>query len=130
MKLKVISSTKNIFESDNIVELYAPCTEGIVGILPGYTNFISTLEIGVLKINDGKEIFKIILNGGMIQVVKDVILVLADEAMHTDALIKDEIEKAINDAQKKIASKIEPSELIRLEKQLRYEKFKEQQLGS
>jgi len=130
MKLKVISSTKNIFESDNIVELYAPCTEGIVGILPGYTNFISTLEIGVLKINDGKEIFKIILNGGMIQVVKDVILVLADEAMHTDALIKDEIEKAINDAQKKIASKIEPSELIRLEKQLRYEKFKEQQLGA
>jgi F-type H+-transporting ATPase subunit epsilon len=129
MKVKVISSTKSIFESNDVSEIYAPATEGIVGIMPGHTNFISTLNIGLLKIKVGNVTTKIVLNGGMIQVVKDVVLVLADDATPSEALIKEEIETAISNAQKMMSSKIEPSELIRLEKMLRYEKFKEQQLG-
>ena len=128
MKVKVISSSKNIFEGDGVTEVYAPATEGIVGIMSGYTNFISTLNIGVLKIKQGSQITKIVLNGGMIQVVDDVILVLADEASQTDVLVKEEIEAAIENAQKQMASKIEPAELIRLEMMLRYEKFKQQQI--
>lgn len=128
MKIKVISSSQHIFESDDVSEVYAPASEGIVGILPGHTNFISTLNIGVLRIREGKEVHKIILNGGMIQVVKDEIMVLADEAIKSDALVREEIEEAISSAQKKLSAKIEPGELIRLEKQLRYEKFKQQQM--
>ncbi len=130
MKIKVISSSKNIFESADVSEVYAPATEGIIGIMPGHTNFISTLNIGLLKIKEGKEVKKFILNGGLIQVVKDEILILADDAMPSEALMKEEIDAAISNAQKQLAAKIEPEELIRLEKMLRYEKFKEQQLSS
>lgn len=130
MKIKVVSSSLEIFASNEVKEVYVPTTEGEVGILPGHVNLVSTLEIGELKIRMGKGDKEIILNGGILQVKDDEVLVLADEASLSDELVKEEIDEAIISAEKQMSGKLEPAELIQLEKRLRYERFKQNKLPS
>jgi F0F1-type ATP synthase epsilon subunit len=77
----------------------------------------------------GNDWQKYVINGGFVQVVRDEVLILADDALQAEALVKTEIASAISNAEQKLASKLEPAELIRLEKILRYEKFKSQYVG-
>lgn len=129
MRIKIVATSKEILAKEDIKEVYVPTTSGIVGILPHYTNYVATLEIGEVKVRIGDDWQKFVINGGFVQVVKDEVLILADDAMQTDALVKSEIAEAITNAEQKLSSKLEPAELIRLEKILRYEKFKSQYVG-
>jgi len=130
MKIKIVSSSAELLTLEEVKAVYAPTSDGVVGILPGHVNLVSTLEIGELKIKAEKEEKTVILNGGIIQVKDDEILVLADEASLSDNLIREEIDIAVENAQQQLAGDLEPSELIQLEKKLRYEKFKQQKLSS
>src|SRR3972149_9775158 len=119
MKIKVISSSREIFASDEALEVYVPATIGITGILPGHAKFISTLEIGELRIKLPEETRRIALNGGMVQVINNEVLILADEATLAEELVKEQIEAAIARAEQQIAGKLQPAELVQLEKILR-----------
>ncbi|MEI7579618.1 MAG: ATP synthase F1 subunit epsilon [bacterium] len=124
MKLTVISSSQNILDQDGVTEVSAPTTEGMIGILPGHVNLVTSLQIGELRAKVDNKWIKIILNGGILQIANDQVTVLADEASLSEVLVKEEIEAAIERAEKQIASKLPAVELIELEKKLRYEKFK------
>ena len=100
MKLKVVSSSKEIYASNEVLEVYLPSEEGRIGILPGHVSLISALEVGELKIKLKDKSKSIFLNGGIIQVKDNKILILADEATHSPELIKDEINTAIKNAEK------------------------------
>jgi F-type H+-transporting ATPase subunit epsilon len=127
MKIRVISSSGEIFQSDNIKDVYAPAFEGEVGILPGHINYVSPLAIGEMRIRLGNgETKKIVLSGGIIQSKDDEVTVLADEASLSTELVKEEIAEAIKRAEEKLSGPLAPSELIQLEKLLRYERFKQQ----
>lgn len=129
MRIKIVATSKEILATDNVAEVYVPTTSGIVGILPHYTNYLATLEIGEVRVRIGNDWQKYVINGGFVQVVRDEVLILADDALQAEALVKTEIASAISNAEQKLASKLEPAELIRLEKVLRYEKFKSQYVG-
>lgn len=128
MKLKIISSTKTIFEGEEVSSLYVPGGAGAMQILPMHANLVSTLSIGEVSFtyNSNKEEY--FLNGGFIVVKKDEILILADDVQAADELVSTEINEAITKAEQKISSGLAPSELIQLEKQLRYERFKRERL--
>ncbi len=124
MILKIISQTEKLFE-DEVKEIYAPTTTGEIGILPKHSNLITLLDIGILKVKLKNSKVKLIpINGGLLKVSRDEIIVLAQEATLPEHIIEKEIDEAIENAQKKISSKLPPSELIQLEKQIRYEKLK------
>jgi F-type H+-transporting ATPase subunit epsilon len=127
MLLKIIASSKNLYEGE-VLEVYAPATKGTMGILQNHENMISTLEVGEMKVKtkDGEEIF--VLNGGFIEIKDNVIIVLADEAQAAKDLVEDEVANAIKLAEEKKGAELPPAELIRLEKQLRYEKLKKKVL--
>lgn len=124
MNLKIVSATKSIFEG-KILSVTAPTTNGTVQILPHHIEFISTLEIGELCISTKKEEKYFVINGGFIQVQDDNIIILANEAESSSSIIKSEIDEAIRKSNEKIASDLPSSELIQLEKQIRYEKLKQ-----
>ena len=137
MTVKVVSSVQEIFTTTEAKEVYAPTSAGIVGILSDHTNYIAPLEIGILRIkysvtgNNGNDIEQqIVLNGGIIQVMDNEVLVLADEATKTEEIIRSEVDQAVKNAQRKLAAPLEPEELIKLEKLLRYEKFKQEHISS
>jgi len=91
-------------------------------------NLVSSLGMGDLRFSkDGKEEI-LLLNGGFAVVKQDEVLILADDADHPAELIAQEIEESIENAQKQIENVTSPAELIQLEKQLKYEKFKKDRL--
>jgi F-type H+-transporting ATPase subunit epsilon len=96
--------------------------EGQIGILPGHVSMVSALKLGLLKIimADGTE-EKIVINNGLLVVNKNEVNILAEMA---NSLVNEQIEVAIHDAEEKLATTLPPNELIELEKQLRYERFK------
>lgn len=129
MLVKIVAPNREILAADNVDEVYVPTSSGIVGILSDYTNYLASLEIGEVRVRTAKDWQTIIINGGFVQVVNNEILILADDAMKPEELVKAEIENAIENAEQKISGKLEAQELIRLEKRLRYEKFKSKFVG-
>lgn len=124
MNLKIITQTKDLFKGKvDFVSVLS--TTGRIGILPNHTELISTLDIGEAKITkpNGKSI-NIALNGGLIIVKDNEITILTNEAALGREIVEKEIEKAIEMAQKKMSSDLLPSELIQIEKQIRYQKLK------
>lgn len=123
MKLTIISQTKKLYEQD-IKMVTVPGKEGELGILPGHVNLISILDTGEVKIKEKDKEVTFVINGGIIEIKNDELIILANEAALAPELVAKEIDEAIKMAEEKRRGLLEPTELIQLEKQLRYEKLK------
>jgi len=128
MNISVISSSENLLQLDNINEVYVPTSDGTIAILPGHMNLITTLDIGELRIKSDDVCHNVLFNGGILQCQGDEILILVDEASLSDDLVAEEIDQAIELAEKQISSTLKPSDLIQLERKLKYEKFKRERV--
>lgn len=129
MKIKIIASSGVLFESNDVDYIHVPTTDGQIGILPKHMNLVSTLEIGEIVLKERGMTHYILLNGGLLQVKNDQIIILANEATMKSTLVKSEIENALKQAQEHLASgSVPPAELVQLERKLRYEKFKYKQI--
>jgi F-type H+-transporting ATPase subunit epsilon len=129
MKVTVHSSAKKIFESKAVDYILLPGTSGESGILPGHAPLVTTLEVGVLKLREGDHEISIAINGGFARVAHDEIFVLADEAQLAAELVTQEIQEALKRAQEKMSGPLEPTEMIRLEREIRYHKLRQEMSG-
>lgn len=125
MKTKIISQTKIILETEADM-VTVPTTSGIIGILPKHENLISVLDIGELKVKNGQDVKSFVINGGLVKVNGDDVTILVNEAVPTAEIVRQEIDKAIEQAEKQKVEIKDPTELIQLEKRLRFERFKKQ----
>lgn len=125
MEVRVVSQTKKLFSADDVDYLTVPSVKGSIQIFAGHYNMVSMLDLGVMEIvSKDKEKTNIILSSGFIEVNNDQITVLADSADLSQELIREQIEAAISRAESQISGPLPATELIQLEKQLRYERFK------
>jgi F-type H+-transporting ATPase subunit epsilon len=123
MKLKIISQTKKLYEGEaDSVSLNT--SEGMIQILPKHIDLISTLDIGEVKYVLQDVSSSIVINGGLLVVNEDNILILANEAYMSQELIDMDIDNAIKMAQDKKSSFDNPADLVQLEKQLKFERLK------
>ena len=124
MDIKIISQTEKIFEG-SCKQVTVPTRMGVITILPHHTNIITVLDIGLLLmvLEDGSK-KEILINGGILEMVNNKINILANEADLREDLVEKEILDAIEAAQRKMSADISKADLIRLERQLRYHKFK------
>ena len=76
MKLQIITPDKELFSGET-TSLVVPGTDGEIGILNNHAPLLSSLKKGELKVkvNDKDELFKI--NGGVVEVVNNNVIVLA-----------------------------------------------------
>ncbi|MBP9759196.1 ATP synthase F1 subunit epsilon [Candidatus Dojkabacteria bacterium] len=132
MRLKIVTASKTLLDIEHVIQVNIPGIDGILGILPGHINIITPLQIGTLVYKTSETDRKVIaIKGGIAKVKGDYILILADDAELSDDLIKEQIEESIKNAENKISSgNLEYTELIMLEKQLRYERLKMMHLDS
>jgi len=124
MKVKILSSVKQILESDKVSELSIPTKSGIIGILNNHQDLVTSLDIGELVVKEGESMRKIAISGGFLSVKDNNVQILCDDAIMEEEIVLAEIAKAEENAKLKLSGKLPEKELIELEKQLRYEKFK------
>jgi F-type H+-transporting ATPase subunit epsilon len=124
MKVKILSSVKQILVSDKVSELQVPTKIGIIGILNNHQDLVTSLDIGELVVKEGESSRKIAISGGFLSVKDNNVQILCDDAIMEEEIVLAEIAKAEENAKLKLSGKLPEKELIELEKQLRYEKFK------
>jgi len=85
MHVSVISAERSVFdgEADAVV---APAFDGLVGILPRHAPFMTLLGEGVVKISQsGGKLTRLQVMGGFLQVVSNVVRIVARRAVPADS---------------------------------------------
>lgn len=127
-----INSARKSSNFSEVKSIFLPSLTGLVEILPDHMPLITELEQGEIRLNlsDGKDL-SFLVSRGYARIKENEIVLLLDEVDQADELVKEEIERAIESAQTMMSqSEINPTELIQLEKRLRYEKFKLEKVGT
>jgi F-type H+-transporting ATPase subunit epsilon len=79
MRVSVISAERSVFdgEADSVV---VPAYDGLVGILPRHAPFMTLLGKGILTISGSGGINRLQVAGGVLQVARDVVRIVAGSA--------------------------------------------------
>lgn len=79
MRVSVVSPEQVLYQGD-ASSVVAPAYDGQVGILPRHAPFMALLGEGTLAIRNGDEESRFAVSGGFIQVVGNVVRVVAERA--------------------------------------------------
>ncbi len=124
IKVRIISQTKPLFDAQ-CSSVTLPTATGQITILPNHASLITLLDMGqvflTLADSDTKEM---LISGGTASFSNNELTLLTEDGVASDELIKDEIEEALKNAREQKSAQLDPTELIQLEKQLRFEMFK------
>ncbi len=77
--------------SEDVDEVIAPGYEGEFGVLPEHTQYLSILNIGVLRYRKGGQTHKVVLGGGFAEVTPERVVVMAETAERAEEI---DIERA------------------------------------
>ena len=79
MRVSVISAERSVFEgeADSVV---VPTYDGLVGILPRHAPFMTLLGKGIAKISGSSGVTRLQVTGGVLQVARDVVRIVAGSA--------------------------------------------------
>jgi len=80
--------------SEDVDEVIAPGYEGEFGVLPEHTQYLSILNIGVLRYRKGGELRKVALGGGFAEVTPERVVVMAETAERAEEIDLDRARRA------------------------------------
>ena len=76
MKLQIVTPDKELF-SGEVESVVLPGTDGLIGVLNNHTPMVTSLKEGKIKINVDKEEKFFDVNGGVVEVLKNNVIILA-----------------------------------------------------
>ena len=79
MRVTLISPDRSLFDGE-ASGVVAPAFDGFVGILPGHAPFLTLLGTGTLTVTTGGGTSRFAIDGGILQVINDVVRVVAERA--------------------------------------------------
>lgn len=88
--------------SEDVDEVILPGYEGEFGVLPGHTQFLAILNIGVMRYRKGSATETIALGGGFAEVTPDRVVVLADTAERADEIDVERAQRARDRAEARL----------------------------
>jgi F-type H+-transporting ATPase subunit epsilon len=97
-QISVISPEKVLY-SGEAVHSVIPGSDGYFGVMANHAPLIAELGIGVLKIENGSETHRIVIDGGFAQIKGNVVNVLANSGETEKDLKKDLVNKMLEAAQ-------------------------------
>jgi F-type H+-transporting ATPase subunit epsilon len=105
LNLNIVTPSKTVFTGD-VKAVTVPGTDGSFQVLKNHAPLISTLEIGVVKIEmlDGSTAFYS-TGGGTVEVLNNKITLLADSVEKSDEIDPDRARAALNRAKQRLEEK-------------------------
>ena len=77
--LRVVTPDKQVVREE-VEEISAPGKEGALGILPGHAPLLSELKPGEMAYRQGKDLQRLAISGGFMEVLPEQVTVLAETA--------------------------------------------------
>ena len=93
IRLELVTPERLVL-SEEVAETVLPGYEGEFGVLPGHTQSLAMLNIGVMWYRKGSEINKLALGGGFAEVNHDRVVVMADTAERADEIDVERAQRA------------------------------------
>jgi F-type H+-transporting ATPase subunit epsilon len=88
--------------SEEVEEVTAPGAEGEFGVLPGHTQFFTTLKIGEVAYRQGKEERHLAVTEGFAEILPDRVTILAEAAESAPEIDVDRARQAKERAEKQL----------------------------
>lgn len=98
LSLEIITPEKTIVK-DEVDVVEATGAEGEFGIMPGHTQFLTTLKIGEIRYKKGSETVYLASSGGFAEVVEDKVTLLVDTAERAPDIDVERAKKAMERAE-------------------------------
>ena len=80
MHLEILTPDNKVFNGE-IASVNLPGSDGYFEVFPKHAAIISTLEKGAIKVNTGSKIEEFVVDGGVVEVLNDNIIVLAESLL-------------------------------------------------
>ena len=79
LTLEIVTPDRSLVR-DDVDEVQVPAAEGYLGILPGHTPLLATLQVGEVTYRKGSEVTKLAVAFGFVEVLPDRVTILAQIA--------------------------------------------------
>jgi F-type H+-transporting ATPase subunit epsilon len=103
LKLDVVTPERRVLAGD-ADEVIAPGADGLFGVRPGHTPYLSVLQPGALTVREGTGFKKFFVSGGFVEVADDQVRVLADTAEPLEGIDLEGARKRIADAEARLGT--------------------------
>lgn len=124
MTLKIVTPERIVFE-DSVDSISVMTENGEITVLPNHVPLVSLLKAGEMRLKDGSTSSLLAVSTGLIEVrPNNTVIILADTAERSDELVLEDIEKAKELAEKRLAEAREKGDvayanaLVHLEREL------------
>ena len=77
MYLEIVTPDQKVFEGE-VISATFPGTDGSFQILNNHAPLLSTLKKGTIVYKDKKEEFEVVVDGGVVEVLNNKVIVLAE----------------------------------------------------
>ena len=101
LTVEIVTPEKRVL-SVQADEAIVPGGQGLFGVRPGHTPFLSLVEPGVLTLVEAGRRDSYFVAGGFVEVGDDKVLVLADAAEHVTGIDVDAARRRMLDAQERL----------------------------
>lgn len=98
LRLEMVTPYKRVLSTE-VDEVTAPGSVGELGILPGHTPLLTTLDIGALQYRQDGQTFYVAVNWGYIEVEEDTVTVLVETAEPSDQIDLERAKAALGRAE-------------------------------
>ncbi len=80
MHLEIVTPDRKVFEGE-VISAQFPGSDGLFEILNHHAPFVSALGTGDIRLKNGKDETKIKIDGGVVEVLKNKVTVLAEAVL-------------------------------------------------
>ena len=101
IRLELVTPERLVL-SEEVDEVVLPGYEGEFGVLPGHTQFLSILNIGMMRYRKATAMVKLALGGGFAEVTHDRVVVMADTAERADEIDVERAQRARDRAEARL----------------------------
>lgn len=122
LNCSILTPERTIYDGD-IDFVVVQAFDGELGFLPGHSPLISELGVGEIRLRDKTSTDYMIIEGGIVEIKENKLIILAENAMRKDELNKEELEKLHKELDEQ-QSELDPFSDERFEIKLEQKKIK------
>ena len=115
----LVNTPDRVFYHDDATFVELSTSEGDIGVYQDHIPLTAVVVPSVLTIHQGNEIKKAAIHGGIVEILKDKITILAEVAEWSDEIDVERANEARLRAEKRLASKDADLDMVRAEAALK-----------
>lgn len=118
LNCEIVTAERIVFTGD-VDMVVAPGIEGALGILPRHAPLLTALQVGELRIKQGREEILMAVTGGFMEVLPNKVIILADAAERAEEIDVARAQEARRRAESRLADRASNVDTTRAEAALR-----------